>query len=347
MDFFNTHLKDSESLFKDEMALDPEYMPKLIKFRENEQQHIANTIKPLLKKRTASNLFVTGPPGIGKTLAVKHIIREMEEKGLDSEIFLFYTNCWKKDTAHKIILDICDYLNYRFTMNKTTDQLIKEVSTIINKKSAVIILDEVDKLDQTAFSLIYSLLEDIYKKSIILITNNKYYLNKIDKRIYSRLTPGLIEFRSYNEQEIHEILKERVSYAFFPNSLDQEALRLISKKAFELQDVRTGLYLLRESGNIAERKLKKSIDLEDVQQAVSKLSNFKIKTDLTPEQEMLLEIIKNNAGKTTIDVHPLYDPKISYRTFLRKIEILEKANLITIKKENLGESKKTFIFSKN
>lgn len=344
MDFFDTHLKDTESLFKDEMALDHEYVPKFIKFRENEQQLIADTIKPLLQKRTATNLFITGSPGLGKTLAVKHVLREMEEKGLNENIFLLYVNCWKKDTAHKIILEICNQLNYKFVINKTTDQLIKEVSKIINTKSSVIVLDEIDKLESAAFSILYSLLEDIYRKSIILITNNKNFLTAIDQRISSRLTPETVEFRSYNQEETHQILKERVGYAFVPKIFNEEALELISKKTFQLQDIRTGLFLLRETGNIVERKLKKLINKEDAEEAINKLTDFKIKQDLTGEQDKLFEIVKNNPGKSTIEIHSLYDSTISYRTFLRKINTLEKARLINIKEENLGKSKKTFIF---
>jgi len=347
MDFFDTHLREEESLFKDEMALDPEYVPKLIKFRENEQQQIADTIKPLLQKRTASNLFVTGSPGLGKTLAIKHILREMEEKGLNEDILLLYVNCWKKDSAHKIILDISDQLNYKFTQNKTTDQIITECSKIMNQQSAVIILDEADKLDSNAFSLVYSLLEDIYRKSIILITNEKDFIANIDQRIYSRLTPEQIEFKPYNEDETTQILNERVEYAFVPGIFNKEALNLISKKTFELQDIRTGLFLLREAGNIAERKLKKSIDLEDAQKSISKLIEYKIKNDLTEEQNRLLELIKNNSGKSTSEMHPLFDKEISYRTFLRKLKPLEIAKLINLKEENQGESKKTLIFPGN
>ena len=157
MSFFDSHLKDSESLFIDEIALDPDYVPKFIKFRENQQQQIADIIKVLLKKRTATNIFLTGSPGIGKTLSVLHILRELQEKGLDEQIYPIYINCWKKDTAHKIVSEICSKLNYRFTINKTTDQLINDISKIINQKSAVFVLDEIDKIESSAIDIVYHL----------------------------------------------------------------------------------------------------------------------------------------------------------------------------------------------
>ena len=60
-DLFRDILKSSESLFKNEVALDPEFVPKLIQFRENENQYIATCIKPLFQKRNGKNLIIHGP----------------------------------------------------------------------------------------------------------------------------------------------------------------------------------------------------------------------------------------------------------------------------------------------
>jgi len=345
-DLFKDILKDSETLFKDEIALDQDYIPKFIRFRESQQQYIAECIKPLFKKRSGKNLLITGMPGIGKTLAVKHILREMEEKGLDEEIFLINVNCWQKNTAHKIVLDICNQLNYKFTINKTTEQLIEEISKILNKKSAVIVLDEADKLNNETINILYTILEQIYRKLLILISNRKDFLSTLDQRIYSRLIPEVLEFKPYTENETFEILKQRVDYAFFPNTLNNEALTTISKKTFELKDIRVGLYLLKESANIAERKLKRKIEKQDAEEAIKKLPEFKIRSSdsLTEEQNNLLNIIKNNPGLSIKEINKIYNPEISYRTTLRKVKELEKLNLISIKQVNKGEGKKPYVF---
>jgi len=212
MGLFDDALKADESLFRDEIALDIDFMPPKIAYRENENQRIAECIKPLFQKRSGKNLFITGSPGIGKTLAVRNVLNELEQE--TNEIIPLYVNCWKKDSAHKIILEICNHLGYRFTVNKTTDQLINEISKEINKKGCVIVLDEVDKLPQEAMSVLYSFTEDIYRKAIIFITNNKDFLSLLDRRIYSRLMPEVLEFRAYNFDETYGILKERMRYAF-------------------------------------------------------------------------------------------------------------------------------------
>ena len=80
MSLFKDILRDDESLFLNPVALDYEFIPKLIPYRENEQHFIASCIKPLFANRNGKNLLIYGKPGIGKTLAVKHVLKELEEE---------------------------------------------------------------------------------------------------------------------------------------------------------------------------------------------------------------------------------------------------------------------------
>ena len=79
MNIFNKMLQHDETIFKNELVLEYDYLPHIIKFRENQQQHIATIIKPLFSGRMGSNLLITGRPGIGKTAACKHVLRDMEQ----------------------------------------------------------------------------------------------------------------------------------------------------------------------------------------------------------------------------------------------------------------------------
>src|SRR3989344_6849666 len=131
-DLFRGMLKDSESLFLDEMALDPEYMPKMIKYRETQQKYIAECIKPLFQKRNGKNLLIVGSPGIGKTVAVRHVLEELEQE--TDEIVTLYVNCWKKETPYKIALDLCVQVDFKFVHKRDTSELFKEIARILNKR---------------------------------------------------------------------------------------------------------------------------------------------------------------------------------------------------------------------
>jgi cell division control protein 6 len=346
MPVFNSMLKDSESLFRDEIALDYEFMPKIIPYRENEQKQIALAIKPLLQKRAGKNIIVHGSPGIGKTAATKQLLRELDYE--TDEVIPIYINCWKKNTSYKIILEICDLIGYKLTMNKKSDELFKTIIPHLNKKSIVFVFDEIDKLEEIDF--LYNIIEDVYRKTIILITNYKSWLLNLDERLKSRLTIEPVFFRQYNRDETFGILKHRLEYAFVPGVLEDDAFNLIAEKASDLKDIRTGLHLLREAGLIAETKASRKITLEYAKEAVQKLDEISVKksTDLEQETKNILDFIKKNNNQKIGDLYRLYQEQckgtLSYKSFQRKITKLEEGKFIsTVKTEGGSEGNTTII----
>jgi len=338
MSIFKKYLEDSESIFKNEVALDPSFTPPgKIEFRESQNEYIAECIRPLFQRRSGKNLIISGPPGIGKTLACFKIKEEIEET--TDEILVFYINLWKKNSQHKIILELCAQLDYKFIQNKSSDELFQIVKQKINQKSAVFILDEVDKVD--SIEILYPLVEDIFRKTIILITNDREWTYRIDPRLKSRLIPDHLEFKPYNREEIKSILKKRIEWAFPQNTVSNEVLNIIISKTFELTDIRTGLFLLRESGLSAESESRKVIELEHAKKAIIKLSDFKKPLSLDEDEEIILSSIKENPDKTTQELFDIYTKNTgrSIRTFQRRIKSLEKANLIKIEeKDGPGKS---------
>ncbi|MDO8661178.1 MAG: hypothetical protein Q7K43_04770, partial [Candidatus Woesearchaeota archaeon] len=74
MGLFDNVLAAGESIFKNEEALEPDFVPKLLPYRDQQQHALASCIKPLLQDRNGRNAFVFGAPGIGKTAAVKWVL---------------------------------------------------------------------------------------------------------------------------------------------------------------------------------------------------------------------------------------------------------------------------------
>jgi len=342
MGVFDDMLKGDESLFLDSIALDVDYMPPIVKHREGEQKYIAECLKPLFNKRSGKNVVVSGVPGIGKTVAIKHLMDELTEQ--TSEIKTLYINCWKKDTPYKVVVEICSQLGFKFIANRTTDELMKEVTKILNKKPCVIILDEADKIDDE--QIFYTLFEDIFTKSIICITNERDWLAKLDGRVRSRMLAEVIEFKPYNYEEVKDILQERMKYAFVPNVFDNEAFELVAQKAFEIGDIRSGLFLLKNSGEEAEGKSKRRITVEDAIKAISRLDEFQRKSTqlLGEEEEFILNVVKNNSGVTSkimFDKYTGAGGKQAYTTFQRKLKNLNKSKFITLSEINEGRGRST------
>ena len=346
MGLFDHMLKSNESLFKNQDALEYEFMPKIFLYREQEQRKIASVIAPLFQEKNGRNAFICGPPGIGKTLAMRKVIDELEEK--TDDIRPLYINCWNKNTTYKILLDMCDQLDFKFTQNKRTEELFKVVKQLMNKKSAVFIFDEIDKVED--FDFLYNIVEDIYKKSIILITNYKEWLSNLDERIRSRLLPEMIEFRQYTAQETEGILKQRKDFAFHSGVWEDEAFKLVVNKTAEVKDIRTGLYLMKEAANLAEAKSFRKVTAAFAQEAIAKLQDFQSKDSdaLGDDEQVILDMIKQHSGSKIGDLFRLYEEqggKQTYKTFQRRIEKLEKGNFISTQKTEGGKEGNTTIIT--
>ena len=345
---FKDILGSSESLFKNDVALDFSFVPKLVPYREKEQRTIASCIKPLFSEKSGKNIFIFGQPGVGKTVALKKVLEELEEE--TDDITPVYINCWQRNTTYKIIIEICELMDFKFVQNKKTEELFRWIKQNLNKKSVVFVFDQVDKLEDLDF--LYMILEEIYRKTIILITNYKDWLINLDDRIKSRLMPEVVEFKPYSYEETKGILKQRIEYAFYPNVLSDDAFDIIAKKTFEMQDIRTGLHLMKGAGHIAEDKSSRKIILEHAQQALKKIDEFSIKktSDLATDEQMILDLIKTNSGKKIGDCFRLYQEnggKLVYKSFQRKIDRLEKNKFIVVEKTAGGDEGNTTIIKHN
>jgi archaeal cell division control protein 6 len=348
MGLFDDALSSGESLIRNEQALDYEFLPKLLPFRENEQHYLATCIKPLFTGRSGRNVLIHGVPGIGKTAATKAVLRELEDQ--TDEVYVVYTNCWTYNTSFKILTHICEELGYKFTQNKNTTELMKVITSIANKKAAVFVFDEVDKVED--FDFLYSILEEVFRKAVFLITNYKSWLMELDERIKSRLTPELLEFRQYNAQETKEILKQRSEIAFHPTVWNVDAFDTVAKKAGEVKDIRAGLFIMKNAALEAESKSSKKITIDHVKTALARLDEFFVKNqeELEDDTRTILDLVTKTPGKKMGDLFSIYQKnggKGSYKTFQRKIARLEQNRFISLEKSGGGAGGNTTIVNKN
>jgi len=348
MSLFDDILKSDESIFKNPIALEFDYTPKEIPYRENEQHYIADCIKPLFMQRNGRNLLIFGGAGIGKSLAVKKIIEELSEK--TDDIYPIYINCWQKNTSFKIMNEICKQIGYQFTHNKNTEELFEVAKKIINKSSAVFVFDEVDRCEDTDY--LYYVLEEIYKKTILLVTNFKEWSINLDMRISSRLNLDILEFRKYTPSEVLGIIKRRIELAFNQGVWNDNAIKIVSEKTFLQEDIRYALFLLLQAGNIAEKRSSRIVEETDILTAIDLRKQFFLKPidSLTDSDKKIMEIIKENTKIKIGDAYKLFSEsggQGTYKTFQRIIKKLEKDNFISTDKIAGGsEGKTTYLLPK-
>jgi len=115
-----------------------------------------------------------------------------------------------------------------------------------------------------------------------------------------------------------------------------------------LQDIRQGLFFMREAANIAEDESSRKITEKHVDIALKKLDDFSIKDkkELDEENKFILDMIKGNSGKKIGELFKIYEEKGrkgNYKAFQRKIKKLEDNKFITTEKISGGAEGKTTI----
>ncbi len=307
------------SVITNEEVFSIDYLPEKILFRESEINEIVDVIK------THSNLFIYGPSGVGKTVTVKYVIKDLENA--------YYVNCWVNSTKYLIASELTSQAGLKFTEGKSADHLIIMLKKAVNPK--VLIFDEIDKASDLNF--LYKFVELFPNTSIILISNSLNILNRIDPRILSRLMLRHLLFDKYNKEQILEILKFRVKHGMKKNAISEDLLRVVAQYSLKT-DLRQGIRVLYLAGIKAEKK----ITMEEIREAIKKLEP---KFELSDEDKIIINSIEGEM--TSGELYEAYKKnggKLSYRSFKRHIDELARKKIIKIRRSGAGfKGQSTFI----
>lgn len=321
---------DGSLIIKSEDVLLPDYMPEELGHRDRELQAIADSIKPLLSRRTPDNLFMHGPSGCGKTACVRHILKQLTEHS--SAVLPVYVNCWENPTQMSVYNRIIEEMRLPLPRRGlATDEIFVRIQEFAKnyKKPILLVLDEMDGLRHD--KLLYVVSRANEKRlmfGIIGITNNKDLLSKLDARVRSSLRFSDMEFKAYSEEQLTSILRMRAERALAPGSYDQ---RLLTKTVRSVEDAsaRVAIERLWKAAKHAEKAGRKKIMLQDVEDVASQEPSLRPEHSLCSEEILVLELLKEGQ----LHASELYErfigriPKTK-RQIRNYLELLEKKGLI-------------------
>jgi cell division control protein 6 len=319
------------SVFKREEVLYPEYLPLNLPHREGQIRLISENLSLLLKNGKPMNIFIYGPPGVGKTAVAKFILREFEQY---SGIKNIYINCWQYNTSFAILseigISIGAFVSRRgWAKDEIFSRIVQTMEN--NRLNLIVVLDEVDQLVKNDSSVLYDLLriENYTKQKIglIFISNDKYVFRNVEERIRSSLNLEEIEFKPYTFLEMKDIVEERMKEAFV--AYEDGVSALVAARAAEKGDVRIALEILLKAGRIAKDKLR----VEDVKKVIKEEINPKaqeIMKVLSEEEKRIIEIL--DRPKTTKEIFEELkkSSNISRAEFYRILNEMIKKGLIKI-----------------
>ena len=331
------------SIFKNEEALNPEYLPELLPHREHQVERIANNLTPASRGRKPQNMFIFGIPGIGKTAVAKFVFRKFEE--FSDRVKTIYINTWDYNTSHAILTKLVIELGFFVQRRGTSkDEVLERLIEALKKsnKSIIICLDEIDQLIKNDEKTLYDLLRlNQYVDNpigLVMISNYHDIFINVEPRIKSSLDVEDIEFKRYSLQEMKDILMERCRHAFRPGTLEEGVILLCANHAIQRGgDVRLGLECLRKAARISENENSDKITVKHVKEVMKDVKQVKLKT----MKERLKDIEKNITELlsydeiTSTEFHKKYVEefgKISQFALMKHVKKLQEIGVIKIRR---------------
>ena len=286
------------SIFKNKKVLQTNHTPGTIPHRDQQIEAVASILAPALNGERASNLFVYGKTGTGKTLCVQFVTNEILKRVQDSGkdfLKVIYINCKLKkvaDTEYRILAELISALGEKVpATGLPTDAVYSRFIEIIERKKqlVLVILDEIDQaVKKISDGFLYTLtrLNSELKNAqinLVGISNSLTFMDNLDPRVRSSLGEEELVFPPYNALQLQDILRERASEAFVENVLADDVIpKCGALAAREHGDARRALDLLRVAGELAERENSKKLTLEFLDKASQKI-----------EKDKMLDIIQN------------------------------------------------------
>ena len=323
--FFEVFLS-KESVFFDKRVLQSSYTPETIPHREEQAKQIATILAPALKGDKPSNIFIYGKTGTEKTLTTKYTTQKLMDIASREKVPLkvFYVNCKLKrsaDTEYRLIAQLATELGKSIPpTGLPTEEVYKAFLRALNKQKQnyILILDEIDQLvNKTGDNALYNLTrinEEIESQiSLIGISNDIMFVDKLDPRVRSSLSEEEIVFPPYNALQIQSILKQRADIAFNKDVLQQGVIeKCAAYAARDHGDARRALELLRVAGEITDRKNSKKITTEHIDEAEEKIDRDRIIDIVTTQPKqyhlVLYSILSLQPGRgSSIFTGEVYD----------------------------------------
>lgn len=230
--------------------------PENLPGRETELMELEQFIEEHLEKKSSGSLYVSGPPGTGKTASLSKIMLQSKFK---LAFKIVYVNCTTMKSAGAIYGKILHELGIPAPKNDKNSKNLIEKHLVTSHKMILLVLDELDQLESKRQSILYSIFEwPAIKKSKLLLVGIANALDLTDRilpRLQSRcaLKPKLMHFAPYDKQQIVNIITQRLKDAGVEEIFTGMAMQMLAAKIAAISgDIRRALDISRRVVELAE-----------------------------------------------------------------------------------------------
>jgi len=279
-----------DSVFKDNgiQKLEFDYVPSRLPHREEQVGNLVDFFRLAIDQPglLSERILIIGPSGTGKTASAKMAGTSLEKIARRHGLDLIYTHVNCRTTSGKfglvqsIIRQGAPSLPLR---GYGAVELLHALWDYLNEhnKFLILALDEIDYyIRTTGEDIVYELtrLTDGVKGvpqriNFMFIARDHSFMNIMTPETLSRFRPQeRMEFPPYLENQLWDILKDRVGEAFRQGAVSEEIIDFIASNTAKYGngDARYAILLLLSAGLIADRDMSPTVMPEHVREAQEK-----------------------------------------------------------------------------
>jgi cell division control protein 6 len=276
------------SVFKDESKLDINFIPSSLPHREKEHRLLMEFFDFLLRfpERMSQRVLITGDVGTGKTVLAQRFGADITLEANKRRVRIRYIHVNCREYRGNLFL-VLQYAVSIFRPNfprrgYSAEELLGTLLQCLDEENTFVILtlDEFDSLvDREGSEAIYKLtrLQETrqgkpQRLSLIGILRNLSLLDRLDASARSTLQRNVVSLEKYEQTQLIDILNDRVSSAFKPNTVPEDTIALIAELAeTETGNARFGIELLWRAGKYADTEALDEVVAECVRKAISSI----------------------------------------------------------------------------
>ena len=274
---------DRPTVFKDEVPLSLEFIPRNLPHREAQMRFLTQLFRFSLEApfSISQRVLITGDVGTGKTVLVQRFGTDIVKAARSRKVNLHYVhvNCREaKGSLFMIIKRVLTQFEPEFPKRGfAPEELLHTLMDMLDDKGIHLILglDEVEHLIRVEESTpIYNLTriqeERVGKPirlSLIFILRELEYLQKLDKSTIDTLQRNIVKLDKYSSRQLIDILRDRVNLAFKENAVTDEVLELVADIGGQSGDARYAIELLWRAGKYADTEPSKQLLTDHVRKA--------------------------------------------------------------------------------
>ncbi len=268
-------LMSDQTLFRDPDLFDFDHPPEEFNYRDTQMNDLAFALSPGMRGFSPLNTVLRGPPGTGKTTAVRRIFAEVEEA--TQRIVPVLVSCQVHRTVYAAFAQV-----HRALFGQTPPEsgvpltrLMGRIAGELTGRGAVLVVC----LDDAGYIVPGGVLNDLLAgilrmpegypgtRTGVVLTLSEIDIDLsrcLDPATRSVLQASEVFFPLYTREETRGILADRIRAGLYPGVVPPAVLDLLVERTYGCGDLRVGLATIRRAAIAAEQDARTEVTAADI-----------------------------------------------------------------------------------